>query len=390
MFSFRQKRQSCQEPTHSATNKFAFALLGQLLKASNNADKNVFFSPFSVFSAVSGLLLGSAEESEIELKKALCLKNVSDIPEHLRQTSSSILQAIEGIELCIANKLYSETSFEIKKEFLTLLKEVLQTDIEPKDFIQNRKDARLAINKWVSEVTKNKINDLLQPGTITEDTRLVLANALYFKGNWQTTFNRMNNMKKDFHVTPRKVVEVEFMVRKDYYQFARDKDLKLQMLEIPHNGGATSMVIVLPSKKFGLKAIEKKFSAKQLNKIEKKYSKKEVVLSLPRFKIEYSSDLVESFKGLGARSIFGSDANFSKISCKKDLYVSAIVHKAFVDVNEEGTEAAAATATGCTKTFRKYIPPTHKFTCDHPFLFFIKHKPTNTILFVGRYLNPDA
>ncbi|XP_039256722.2 leukocyte elastase inhibitor-like [Styela clava] len=376
-----------QEPTQSANNKFAFALLGQLLKASNNAERNVFFSPFSVFSAASALLLGSAEKSEVELKEALSLKNVSNIPEHLRETRSSILQAVKGVELSTANKLYPEISFKIKEDFLALVKEVFQTDIQPLDFIKNGEEARKAINKWVSDVTKDKIKDLLQPGTITADTRLVLANAIYFKGNWQEQFKQENTTERDFHVTPQKVVKAKFMKRKAKYQFAFDEELKLQLLEIPYSGETTSMVIALPSEKFGLNELEKKFSAEKLSEMEKNYFKEEVVLSLPRFKIEYSSDLVESFKGLGARSIFGSGANFSKISCKEDLYVSAIAHKAFVEVNEEGTEAAAATAIVMT---RMALLPPHEFMCDHPFLFFIKHKPTNTILFVGRYVNPDA
>lgn len=374
-----------QSSENMDSNNFAFSLYHHLLKDSDG--RNVFYSPFSVSSAMSMLLLGSANKSEAELIKVLSLEGVENPQEQIKKRRVSISQVVEGLELNTANKLFPEKSYKINPEYLAQVKDVYDTDVELLDFIQNSDASRKIINDWVSRVTKDKINDLLQPGSISPDTRLVLANAIYFKGNWQEQFKKERTTEQDFHISEQKVGKVNLMTKKAKYNFAFDENLKVQLLEIPYKGDTTSMVIALPTDRFGLKDLEEKLTASKLSEMEKKFFKEEIVLSLPKFKIEYGSDLIEAFKNLGANTIFGSDADFSKISDQKDLYVSAIAHKAFVEVNEEGTEAAAATAVVMT---RMALLPPHQFICDHPFMFFIKHKPTNTILFIGRYVDPES
>jgi serpin B len=256
------------------------------------------------------------------------------------------------------------------------------------DFKGATEQARTTINKWVEDKTNKKIKDLLKPGILKPVTKLVLTNAIHFKGTWKKQFKKEYTRKVKFHLNEKKDVEVE-MMRLTEQKFKYMRGEGFQAVELPYTGEKLSMVVLLPDKVDGLAKLEKECTGENLKKwLSQMRTSKVDILGIPKFKMTCEFSLADTLKEMGMPTAFGMGADFSGMNGKKDLFISAVIHKAFVDVNEEGTEAAATTAVVVEKksaAVRRTV-----FYADHPFLFMIRDTRTGAILFMGRLVNPGS
>ncbi|KOC65837.1 putative serpin-like protein [Habropoda laboriosa] len=275
--------------------------------------------------------------------------------------------------------MYIQDGFEVLTEFLTIGKEVYQSEISKVDFKQNI-DAAIKINTWIKEKTNNKIFDLVSSGDFNEDTKLVIINAIYFNGNWLHTFNAKMTQDKIFHVSRNEKKLVPTMFNKSKYNYGNIPELHAKFIEIPYTNADIVMIIILPNEVDGLSYLEKNFSWEMLANTSR--SNDDVELHLPKFKIEFTVNLENILHKLGLSTMFKPDANFNRIS-NVPLRVSKVLHKAIIEVNEEGTEAAAATAVQLRFRRMIVVDIPQIFLVDRPFMFIIKYKPYNIPLFIG-------
>jgi serpin B len=239
----------------------------------------------------------------------------------------------------------------------------------------------------VEEQTGGKIKNLLQPSHLSPNTSLVLTNAIYFKGDWSSPFSKAGTKDEVFTVTEDKRVPVPMMHRTGRLNYSDGEDF--QALELPYAGDDLSMVIVLPKKMDGLARVEESLTSEKLSAWLAKLGPRRVDVALPKFKVEAGFELQKVLPAMGMPLAFTGSADFSGIDGKRDLFISAVIHKAFVDVNEEGTEAAAATAVVLARPSAVVRPPPAVvFRADHPFAFLIRHNRSGSILFLGRVVNP--
>lgn len=289
----------------------------------------------------------------------------------------------QGYQLNIANALWGQRGYGFLKEFLELTKTNYGAGFNEVDFVKATEEARKTINTWVEKQTKDKIKDLIKPGILNALTRLVLTNAIYFKGNWVSQFDRKQTKDSPFYVKADKKVQMPMMYQKGDFKYMETH--KLQALELPYVGSELSMVILLPKNVDGLVELQNLLTLDTLNEWLRNLREQEVEVYLPRFKTTSEFMLAEVLASMGMPDAFSlPPADFSGITGNKDLFISAVIHKAFVDVNEEGTEAAAATAVVMKKSV--YMP--RVFRADHPFIFLIRDVSSEGILFLGRLVNP--
>ena len=371
------------EKTIKGNNTFAFSLYEKI----NDEEENVFFSPYSISSALAMTYNGAEGVTQKEMMEVLKFSDnkeeLSSDFRRLNQDLSSLKQ--KDLKLHIANSLWCQENFNFKQEFLDLNTKYYDAGIQKVNFEENYKEVRNEINKWVEDNTNNKIEELIQKGMLDAMTRLVLVNAIYFKGMWEFPFKPENTKEDTFYVYSECMTKTDFMNREMSAKYFKD-DLA-EVIELPYAGKSLSMMIVMPKKKYGMKELEEKLDQELYNTYRKSVYTKKVKVSIPKFKINAGYELNDPLSGLGMESAFGKNANFSGMTDKTDLYISNVVHKSFVEVNEEGTEAAAATGVVMRKTTA--IMDSVKFEADHPFIFFIKDNKTGSILFMGRVMNPE-
>jgi serpin B len=365
-------------------NRFAFDLYAHLLRQ----EGNLFFSPYSISTALAMTSAGARGETADQMAKTLCLP-VSGEAVHAAyaalQNDLNAAGAGGAFELVVANRLWGQKGYAFLPDFLKLLDTSYGAGLEPVDFARATEAARQTINAWVEKQTRDKIKDLLKPGVLDAMTRLVLTNAIYFKGKWAEEFDKKATRDGDFYVTPEKKVAAPLMHQTKHFGYFDGGEF--QILELPYQGDRLSMVVLLPKAKDGLAGLEASLSAEKLAEWVGKLHRREVRVALPRFKTTAEFSLGDTLVAMGMADAFDpAKADFSGMSGKKDLFISAVVHKAFVDVNEEGTEAAAATAVVARMTAVAEPPP--EFRADHPFLFLIRDTKTGAILFLGRILDP--
>nr|XP_055067448.1 leukocyte elastase inhibitor-like [Misgurnus anguillicaudatus] len=288
--------------------------------------------------------------------------------------------------LSLANRLYGEKSYQFIDKFISNSQKYYQAGLESVDFIKNSEAARVNINNWVEKNTQGKIKDLLAQGIVKDLTRLVLVNAIYFKGNWEQKFRKEATVDVQFQVNKNETKKVKMMNQRSEFFLNFIPEVNSQILELPYVGNNLSMFIILPNEieddTTGLQKLEKTLTYEKLMEWTKpdKMNLQYVQISLPKFKLEETYDMKNLLVKLGMVDAFEmGKANFSGMSHKNDLMISKVIHKSFVEVNEDGTEVAAAPE--CCR-------PAEMFSADHPFLFFIRHNPTNTILFYGRFCSP--
>uniref|UniRef100_A0A8C6H0W6 Serine (or cysteine) peptidase inhibitor, clade B, member 1a n=1 Tax=Mus spicilegus TaxID=10103 RepID=A0A8C6H0W6_MUSSI len=378
------------EQLSSANTLFALELFQTLNESSPTG--NIFFSPFSISSALAMVILGAKGSTAAQLSKTFHFDSVEDIHSRFQSLTAEVSKRGASHTLKLANRLYGEKTYNFLPEYLASTQKMYGADLAPVDFLHASEDARKEINQWVKGQTEGKIPELLAEGVVDSMTKLVLVNAIYFKGMWEEKFMTQDTTDAPFRLSKKDTKTVKMMYQKKKFPFGYISDLKCKVLEMPYQGGELSMVILLPKdiedESTGLKKIEKQITLEKLREWTKRENLEfiDVHVKLPRFKIEESYTLNSNLGRLGVQDLFSSSkADLSGMSGSRDLFISKIVHKSFVEVNEEGTEAAAAT--GGIATFCMLLPE-EEFTVDHPFIFFIRHNPTSNVLFLGRVCSP--
>jgi serpin B len=302
---------------------------------------------------------------------------------------NKVLSHLDQYEVHVANALWGEKTQSFQQSYLETIQKFYQGGLFPADFKSDPEAARLGINAWVEKQTHNKIKDLLGPGSVDDQTRLVLTNAIYFLGNWTSQFDSTSTSDQDFSVSAGEKVKAPLMHQTHEYRYWANRSL--QALELPYKGGDLSMLVLLPRQADGLAAAEKSLSAARIGQVRAKLQPETVDAYLPKFKLETSYALNGPLEALGMKQafVFGK-ADFSGIDGGTGYFsISQVIHKAFVDVNERGTEAAAATG---VELLGADLPPTRPpvFRADHPFLFLICDNASSSILFLGRMMNPKG
>ncbi|XP_059544415.1 leukocyte elastase inhibitor-like [Myotis daubentonii] len=372
-----------------ANTRFAVDLF-RTLKDSNPSG-NIFISPMSISSALAMVFLGARGTTEAQMSKTLHFDAVKEIHSSFQSLNADINKRGAPYILKLANRLYGEKTYEFLPEFLASTQKMYGAELASVDFQRASEDARKVINEWVKGHTEGKIPELLAAGMVDDMTKLVLVNAIYFKGNWQEKFSEEATTDTPFRLNKKDTKTVKMMYQKSKFPFGYIEDLKCRVLELPYQGRDLSMVILLPDdiedEATGLKKIEEQLTLEKLHEWTKpeNLSYIEVNVHLPKFKLEESYNLNSHLASLGIEDLFSSKADLSGMSRARDLFISKIVHKSFVEVNEEGTEAAAATA-GIANFCM--LMPEENFVADHPFIFFIRHNPSTNILFLGRLSSP--
>lgn len=362
---------------------FAFALFQKLKEKPGN----LFFSPISISSAVSMALAGARGETETEISRVLGYGPPSSA---LHASFGKLMAQLaasgneKGNQLSLANALWVAKGHGLLKEYVSLLEADYAAGAEELDFANDPDGSCKTINSWIEKKTSGHIKDLLAPGTLGAASRLVLTNAVYFKGTWESTFDEKVTSQEQFSVSPTNTVTVPMMNQTAHFNYLENEDF--QAVELPYRGKALSMVVILPRQKDGLPKLENSLNAEARDKLVAGLSEVRVDLYLPRFKVRSRFDLANQLKALGMTGAFSAPpADFSGMNGKKDLHISQVVHEAFVDVTEKGTEAAAATA----MTFGVTMSVSMKvFRADHPFVFMIMDTRSRSILFMGRVVNP--
>ncbi len=375
---------SDQETVTEGNSAFAFDLYAKL----KHNEGNLFFSPFSISTALAMTSAGARGKTEQQMRSVL---HVSLRQEHLHPTLGTLITELNAgggkgaYELSIANALWGQKGFGFANEFLALTKRSYGAGFYEVDFRSETESARNTINGWVEKQTNKKITNLIPPGVLDVMTRLVLTNAIYFKGKWDKEFSLKETNIAKFILLDNKSSDVPMMHQHDQFNYADAKDI--QILEMPYKGNELSMVILLPRKTNGVGSLEKSLSLKTLNDWLVKLQQHSVHVYLPKFKVTKEFMLSKVLRSMGIKDAFSlPQADFSGMNGKRDLFISAIVHKAYIDVNEEGTEAAAATGIGISTT--SVPPPPIIFRADHPFVFLIRDVRSGSILFLGRVVNP--
>lgn len=296
-------------------------------------------------------------------------------------------QAQSGLELSIANVLWGQSGYEFHKEFIDVTRDYYDAGFKEVDFVKDTEQARVTINGWVEEKTRDKIKELIKPGILTDLTRLVLTNAIYFKGKWMSRFEKERTLPGPFFLMNGEKAEVAMMNQTRELNYSEDETA--QILEMPYEGNQLSMVILLPKEKKGVKDLESLLGAETFKNWVSALHKQDVIVSLPKFKMTSEFLLSEALKSLGMTDAFDASADFSGMTPDPTgLYISEVIHKAFVDVSEEGTEAAAATAVVMMRLTAVLPDPKPVFRADHPFIFVIRDKSSDSILFIGRVMDP--
>ncbi|KAM8966961.1 leukocyte elastase inhibitor-like [Pelodytes ibericus] len=351
----------------------------------NAPEENMFYSPLSISLAFGMVSLGAKGKTLAEIEKT---GNLIDIHKEFKGLLSLLNAPNEHYELSVANRLYGQKGFDFVPEFMAQTEDLYNAKLEAVDFQNNAEGARQTINLWVEKQTKEKIKELFAKGSIDDSTVMALANAIYFKGKWVKKFNKEATQDGIFKVNKNEKKTVKMMSQTGKFKLGVLPEMQCKMLELPYVGDL-SMLIILPDKDDGLSEAEAKMIPGMMEKVIKSENLivREVHVTIPRFKSETEYDLIPVLTAIGMNNLFTSEANLTGISIKKALTVSAAVHKAYVEVNEEGTEAAAATGIGISVTS---MPIVDTFTTDHPFMYIIKHNPTQSILFQGRCMSPQA
>ena len=351
-------------------------------------DGNLFFSPYSISIALGMTYMGAEGQTALQMAGAMHFpENKSAFAEafHSLQENVNRIQQYENVELNAANSLWIQDDYRIVPDYMGVVRSAFLAEVFNVNFKTDFEGTRQKINLWVEQQTKDKIKQLLAPGVLNAMTRMVLVNAIYFNGTWQYPFDEQQTAEAEFWTTPEDPIHAQFMTQKNDFRYMEDE--KIQLLEMPYRGRSLSMVVLLPKDVVGLEDVEKMLTYDYLNTCMEKLSLREVIVHLPKFKTESQFGLSSTLKQLGMSDAFEpGKADFSGITGTLDLFISAVIHKAVVDVNEKGTEAAAATAVvmECTAMPMEPYQPPEIFRADHPFIFLIKENQTWSILFMGR------
>lgn len=370
------------EKVVNANNQFAFDLYSELTKSETG---NVFYSPYSISAALAMTYEAAKGQTADEIKSVFHFPENSILRPNFAKIYNDINERTDAYELRTGNALWVQKDYPLLGDYLNRVEKYYGGKATNLDFAKETEKSRQTINSFIEEQTNHKIKDLIPQGTIDQNTRLVLTNAIYFKGTWKWEFDEKNTREMDFYVTPTNVVKTQMMYMiPDNAKFNYADLGDLQILELPYKGEKISMLIILPKK--DLKSIEPVLTAEKLEEWKSQMQETNLdAIYLPKFEFETKYTLNENLKALGMPSTFNpNNADFSGMTVAEKLWINSVIHQAYVKVDERGTEAAAATAVGIVGT----AMPRNIFKADHPFIFIIQEKETGNILFLGRVINP--
>uniref|UniRef100_A0A7M4E5L9 Ovalbumin-like n=1 Tax=Crocodylus porosus TaxID=8502 RepID=A0A7M4E5L9_CROPO len=368
----------------AANAEFCFDLFRELKP--QHINENIFYSPLSIISALAMVYLGTRGNTALQVEKCGEPKGIHF---KFKDLLSEINSHSANYSLRMVNRLYAENTYSILPQYLKRTNKLYQAGLESVDFKNAPEESRRIINSWVENQTNGKglIKDLFGTGSIDTFTALVLVNVIYFKGKWNKGFEEENTKEMPFRINQQETKPVQMMHQAGFFKIASIGSEKIHILELPYANEELSMIILLPNDISDLDQLENTINFDKLMAWTSSTNmrKRKVEVYLPRMKLEEQYSLAPVLSSLGMTDLFTQSADLSGISTGKNLAVSEVIHKSHVEINEEGTEAAAAT--GVTIVLMSHVFPI-KFKADHPFLFFIHHKKTNLILFYGRFSSP--
>ncbi len=360
---------------------------------------NLFLSPYSISECLAMVREGAAGTTATEMDDVFhypsqnlaadfgAMQDVLRAP-MVRDGFGRDAKQVPAYEIAVANRLFGQKGYQFLPPFLSTLQKDFRAGVEQLDMESDPQGARDHINRWVEAQTKDRIKDLLPQGTPTPDTRLVLVNAIYFKSQWQTPFTKRATADGPFHRPDGTTVDVPLMKTTKYFRYGETADA--QILEMPYKANTLSMLVVLPKAKDGLPALEAGFTPEALAGWVGVLDTERVAVTFPRFEFTSDFDLTRTLASMGMPSAFSAQqADFSKMTEEEPLFIGIVVHKGFVKVDEDGTEAAAATAVGMRAGSAAPPDEPKVFSADHPFLFLIRHNASGAILFLGRVVDPS-
>jgi serpin B len=367
----------------NANNQFAFDLYSKY--KDKYRDDNFFFSPYSISTALAMTYEGAREKTAEEMQSVFHFSEDNDVrrPAFAR-IYNEINKKDKEYKLHTANALWAQKDYQFLDEYLSATERYYGGKVTNLDFVGETEKSRQIINTWVEDQTNNKIKDLIPSGVIDPATRLILTNAIYFKGTWVLQFDKSETREADFKISPTKTVKAQMMSltgEKAEFNYAETEDL--QILEMPYEGEEISMLVLLP-KEDTLDKLEHSLNAEKLDEWRGMLQERKIDVYMPKFKFETKYFMAKDLAEMGMPSAFTRAADFSGMTGKRDLYIAQVIHQAFVEVNEEGTEAAAATAV----VMKELAVMSEIFRADHPFIFIIQQKDTGNILFLGKVVDP--
>jgi serpin B len=373
--------------------EFALELFGAIRQ--NAPEANLFFSPYSISTALGMTYAGAEANTEAQMASTMHFALPEErlheafglLQDRLSQEyRSTISYSEEPLVLEVANAIWVEREYELLPAFMGIVEGSYLAQAINIGFSEDPGGATEEINGWVAEKTHDRIRDLIPPGALGELTRIVLTNAVYFKGSWMSQFDAELTSERDFLTAGGDEVEVQFMTQVEYFEYCSMENCRA--IELPYSDGLSSMLIILPDG--GLAEFEEALDREKLDAIVSGLASTNVSLEMPRFEFTCDYGLNDPLLALGMTDAFGDRADFSGMTGTRDLFISAVLHKAFVKVDETGTEAAAATAV--IMDLMCYAPGDIEepipLVLDRPFLFFVKDDVTGTILFMGRVADP--
>src|SRR6218665_238898 len=373
-----------------ANNAFAVHLYKQIVDANNG--KNIFFSPVSISTAFGMVSLGARGNTRKQMKAALHLDKISSdetVKEAYKQLLTAFKDQASNYTLHMVNRLFGSEGFQFHDQLIQEMKKYFEASLERLAFEGKPEERRGKIKEWVEEQTNQKIRDLLRSGTIDTRTILVIVNAIYFNALWKHPFNEKLNKLGPFRISKSESEDLEMMrLNNKFLNYHNSSELNCEVLELPYQGNKASMFVFLPYEVDGLPHLEKQLSGVKLTDTLSKVQSQNTVVQLPKFLIDQDISLKKFMQMMGMVDLFGDSADLSGIGSGR-LAVTDAIHKAFVNVSESGTEAAAATGIiiGLTSA---YNPSPTNFIVDRPFLFLIYEKNTQSVLFMGRLVKPPT
>ena len=381
---------SSSSPTQIAQNNNRFAL-DFYTQVAGKTKGNIFFSPNSISTAFAMCYGGANGSNAEEMAEVM---HFAPNTEQFHTDFGAYNRLIEAnakgnIKLSIANRLWGEKTYSFQDDYIALLDKAYTAPLDRVNFYGNPEAQRARINTWVEDQTNDKIKNLLPEGSIDSETRMVLANAIYFKGDWLNQFKKKNTKTKKFNLEDGDKVQADYMISQRGLLY--NENAVFKQIALPYKGNKQSMVVVLPHENNSMAQAEESMRKEAFSNL-RYTSIQDVKLELPKFKMTIPLSLNTPLKKMGMKQAFDEGADFSKMTPSNDLYISSAVHKAFIEIDEEGTEAAAATAivmSIATSAAPAPKPLPKEFKANRPFLFYIIDNETQAILFMGRVMDPS-
>jgi serpin B len=373
----------------ASANEFGLKLYKGI--ARENKGQGQFFSPFSIYAALGMVIEGASGQTQVMARKALRLPGEDTIHAGMLALNKALSESNSECILAVANAVWPQNSMNVKPLFLETIRSIYLGQSTPLDLRGDPEGSRTTINEWVEEQTRDRIVDLLPSGSINSLSSMILTNAIYFKGDWEMEFEKKNTKVEPFFTDEGSNPDSPLMYRPNAGSLLKYSEYEgVQVVELPYEGNELSMVVMLP-RRGTIGGLESKMNANKWETIRGGLHHQLVNVWLPSFKMNRDVQVQQQLIALGLGGLFTPGEYSNMFESPSEFAVDGVFHKAFVAVNEEGTEAAAATAFGMVEitSVHKSPPPViYNFRADHPFLFFIQHRKTGAILFMGKVMNP--